>query len=93
MLCCAVRLLRGFWCAGLGIDLTCVDVEVDDPNPEKGPLKPSPVLLVATTDGVLRFFTFSSDRAATSEQLASDAWEYPPLTQPPPPMPGVLGMH
>ncbi|KAK9903379.1 hypothetical protein WJX75_004370 [Coccomyxa subellipsoidea] len=44
---------------GLGIDLTSTDVKVQPPDPEASALAPSPVLLVATSDGALRLFTFA----------------------------------
>ena len=37
-----------------------MQVEVLHPNPEKGDVAASPVLIVATSDGVLRFFTLGS---------------------------------
>lgn len=49
-----------------------------DPDPEKGQLKPSPLLLVATTDGVLRFFTFSHSQKALSHQIVAPPIPYPP---------------
>ena len=42
---------------GLAVDLTSTQVPVLHPNPEKGDLPPSPVLIVATSDAQLRFFT------------------------------------
>ena len=49
---------------GLAVDLTSVQVPVLHPNPEKGNLPPSPVLIVATSDGQLRFFTLGSTAEA-----------------------------
>ena len=43
----------------MGIDLTSTDVKVQPPDPEASALAPSPVLLVATSDGALRLFTFA----------------------------------
>lgn len=40
------------------MDFTSTGVEVLPPDPESPPLEASPVLLVATSDEVLRFFTF-----------------------------------
>lgn len=41
------------------MDLTAVGVEVLPPDPEAEPLPPAPLLVVATSDGALRLFTFS----------------------------------
>ena len=46
-------------CTGLGMDLTAVGVKVQPPDPEDDPLPPAPLLVVATSDGVLCLFTFS----------------------------------
>jgi hypothetical protein len=82
---CALK--RG-WCGrkGLGFDLTSCEVEVWDPDPEKGQLKASPVLLVATSDGVLRFFTFSHSQKALTQQIVAPPMEY----SLPAPLPGPL---
>lgn len=51
--------------AGLAMDFTSTGVAVPHTDPEKDDLPASPVLLVATVDGVLRFYTFShTDRAS-----------------------------
>ena len=41
------------------MDFTSTEVEVMPPDPEASALAPSPVLLVATSDGALRLFTFA----------------------------------
>ena len=47
------------------MDFTSTGVAVPHTDPEKDDLPASPVLLVATVDGVLRFYTFShTDRAS-----------------------------
>ena len=64
--------------AGLAIDLTSTQVQVPNPNPEKGDLPPSPVLVVATSDGQLRFFTLGCTDATL-----------PPTVHPPTPAPPI----
>ncbi|KAK9835807.1 hypothetical protein WJX74_008389 [Apatococcus lobatus] len=44
---------------GLAMDFTSTGVDVPHLDPEKDDLQASPVLLVATVDGILRFYTFS----------------------------------
>lgn len=44
---------------GLGVDLTCQE-PVHHPNPEKPDLEGAPLLAVATSDQVLRFYRFAS---------------------------------
>lgn len=46
-------------CTGLGMDLTTMGVEVRLRDPEEDPLPPAPLLVVATSDGALRLFSFS----------------------------------
>ena len=46
-------------CTGLGMDLTTMGVEVRLRDPEEDPLPPAPLLVVATSDGTLRLFSFS----------------------------------
>ena len=41
------------------MDFTSVGVRVEHPDPEENLLPPGPLLLVATSDGALRLFTFS----------------------------------
>ena len=44
---------------GMAFDFT-YSVSVPHPNPEKVPLLGAPLLLIATSDGVLRFYRFGS---------------------------------
>ena len=44
---------------GLAIDLTCTNLPVPNPDPERGPLGPAPLLLVATSDDQLRLFSLA----------------------------------
>ncbi len=57
-------------CPGLGMDFTSVDIEVMPPDPEASALPPSPVLLVATSDSALRFFTFAHMTKSTEGVVA-----------------------
>ncbi|KAK9815356.1 hypothetical protein WJX72_002240 [[Myrmecia] bisecta] len=69
---------------GLGLDLTSSQVEVPHVSPEHGSLPPAPLLLVATSDGVLRLFTFGSVRRDMRGLVQAPL----PLLPPPPGMPG-----
>ena len=60
------------------MDLTSTGVAVPHTDPEKDDLPASPVLLVATVDGVLRFYTFSHTSRASGR-----------LVQPPRSVPSV----
>ena len=60
------------------MDFTSTQVTVPNTNPEKDDLPASPVLLVATVDGILRFYTFSHTEKASSR-----------LVQPPRPVTDV----
>ncbi|KFM23724.1 hypothetical protein F751_0938 [Auxenochlorella protothecoides] len=57
---------------GLGVDLTAgVQVEVSHPtDPEAGDLGPQPLLWVATSDGMLRAYTFGSTEGRPSVVLS-----------------------
>lgn len=72
--------------AGLGIVVTSTE-EVHHPDPEHGKLPPQPILLVATSDGALRLFTFASlKRSAGSITHAAYSYEdapYPAVLQAP----------
>ena len=46
-------------CTGMGMDLTTTGMEVRLRDPEEDPLPPAPLLVVATSDGALRLFSFS----------------------------------
>ena len=61
--------------AGLGIVMTSTE-EVHHPDPEHGKLPPQPILLVATSDGALRLFTFASlKRSAGSITHAAHSYD------------------
>lgn len=71
---------------GMGVDLTSVGVEVESPDPEAPPLPPAPLLLVATSDGALRLFTFSHAQRPTEGLVAPPlplSAAVPTLAQPP----------
>ncbi len=61
-------------CAGLGMVLTSTE-QVAHPDPEHGMLPPQPILLVATSDGALRLFTFASQRRS-AESVTHPALSY-----------------
>ena len=61
------------------MDFTGTDVAVSHPNPEQEDLPASPVLMVATVDGILRFYTFSHVDKASAR-----------LVQPPRPVPAIF---
>ncbi len=67
------------------MDFTSTDIDVMPPDPEASALPPSPVLLVATSDGALRLFTFahmtkSTDGVVSPALPFSDA--LPPMVAP-----------
>ncbi len=69
---------------GLAIDLTCTALPVPNPDPERAPLGPSPLLLVATSDAQLRLFSLArqdrpGDAVAPAQPLPMAA---PPLARP-----------
>ena len=70
--------------AGLGVVLTSTE-GVHHPDPEHGKLPPQPVLIVATSDGALRLFTFANlKRSAGSITHAAYSYidaGYPVLLQ------------
>ena len=45
------------WSAGLALDCTCTQLAVPHPAPDQEALGPSPVLVLATSDGQFRFFS------------------------------------
>ena len=68
------------------MDLTSVGVAVQSPDPEAPPLPPAPLLLVATSDGALRLFTFSHTGQPTQGVVAPPlplSAAAPALAQPP----------
>ena len=60
------------------MDFTSTGIVVPHTNPEKEDLPASPVLLVATVDGLLRFYTLSHAEKASAR-----------LVQPPRPVPAI----
>lgn len=69
---------------GLGVDCTCTAVDVVHPTDPTAPdLPPQPVLLVATSDGVLRLYSFG--RMDTSAASAGSCIVAPPQALPAPP--------
>ena len=67
-------------CAGLGMVLTSTE-QVAHPDPEHGMLPPQPILLVATSDGALRLFTFASQRRS-AEGVTRPALSYDDAPRP-----------
>ena len=74
-------------CAGLGMVLTSTE-QVTHPDPEHGMLPPQPILLVATSDGALRLFTFASQRRS-AESVTRPALSYDDAPRPVVPAPAA----
>ena len=55
--------------------------QVAHPDPEHGMLPPQPILLVATSDGALRLFTFASQRRS-AESVTRPALSYDDAPRP-----------
>ena len=54
---------------GMALDFTCLQ-KVHHPNIEKPDLLGAPVLVIATSDGVLRFYSFGNTDKSTEGLLA-----------------------